>query len=233
MLKRDLILRNPLRLIEHETEDILPEGGFGAVLSRAGIGKTAFIVQLALNNILRDKNVLHISLDDPINKVSLWYEETLRNIAQQYDIKQTDELCETILPRRLIMTFQVEGFSVPKLAERLSDITEQNIFRPQMMLIDGLPFDDTTYDSLAELKTFAKQHGLHVWVTIRTHRHENESPDGLPLQFAGVADLFEVAIQLQPEGEQIHVNVLKGKSIVTSNTQFFLDPATMLIKDSK
>ena len=51
------------------TEDILPQGGFGAVLARAGVGKTALLVQLALNTMLRDKNVLHISLNDPVNKV--------------------------------------------------------------------------------------------------------------------------------------------------------------------
>lgn len=234
MLKKDLILRNPLRLLEHETEDILPEGGFGAVLSRAGVGKTAFIVQLALNNMLRDKNVLHISLNDPVHKVGLWYEETLRNIAGLYDIKQIDQLWEVILPHRFIMTFQVERFSVPNLEERLSDLTEQNIFHPRMMLIDGLPVDETAYDTLAELKTFAKHHGLHVWMTIRTHRHENESPEGMPMQIIPLADLFEVAIQLQPdEGRRININVLKGTSVAVSATQFFLDPATMLIKDSR
>ena len=59
MLKNDLILRNPLRLMGYETDDILPEGGFGAVLARAGVGKTSFIVQLALNAMLRNKNVTY------------------------------------------------------------------------------------------------------------------------------------------------------------------------------
>ncbi|MDY6954411.1 MAG: hypothetical protein SWE60_23145, partial [Thermodesulfobacteriota bacterium] len=81
MLEKDLILRNPLRLMGQETEDILPEGGFGAVLARAGVGKTAFLVQLALNSMLKSKNVVHISLDDPVKKVCLWYEEVVRNIA--------------------------------------------------------------------------------------------------------------------------------------------------------
>ncbi len=64
MLKKELILQNPLRFLENETGDILLEGGFGAVLARAGVGKTAILVQLALNTILKGKNVLHISLDD-------------------------------------------------------------------------------------------------------------------------------------------------------------------------
>ncbi len=39
MLKKELILRNPLRHLGFETEDILPAWGFGAVLAYAGVGK--------------------------------------------------------------------------------------------------------------------------------------------------------------------------------------------------
>ncbi len=75
MLKKDLTLRNPIRLLGKENQDILPKGGFGAVLARAGVGKTAIMVQLSLETLLRGKNVLHVSLSDPVNKVSLWYKE--------------------------------------------------------------------------------------------------------------------------------------------------------------
>ena len=71
MLKKDLIMRNPLRMMGYENDEILKAGEFGAVLARAGVGKTAFLVQLSLNALLRGKNVLHISLEDPVNKVSL------------------------------------------------------------------------------------------------------------------------------------------------------------------
>ena len=51
MLKKELILRNPLRQLGFETEDILPAGAIGAVLAHAGVGKTALLVQLALNGM--------------------------------------------------------------------------------------------------------------------------------------------------------------------------------------
>ena len=62
MLKQDLILRNPLRLLGKENEDIIRPGNFGAVLARHGVGKTAMVIQLSLNSLLQQKNVLHISL---------------------------------------------------------------------------------------------------------------------------------------------------------------------------
>jgi len=231
MLKKDLIFRNPLRLVGEQTEDVLPEGGFGAVLARAGVGKTALLIQLALNGLLRSKNVLHISLNDPVSKVCLWYEEVFRNIAAHYHVNQTDQVWETILPHRFIMTFKVEAFSVPTLEERLTDLTEQGIFLPQMIVIDGLPFDDSVRGALSALKSLVKSHAARVWFTVRTHRHEEPGPGGVPAPLVGVDDLFEVAIQLQPEGKQVHVKVLKGGTPTSDLRPLQLDPATMLIKD--
>jgi hypothetical protein len=203
-------MRNPLRLMGHESKDILTQGQFGALLARAGVGKTALLVQLSLNSLLRGSNVLHISLQDPVNKVSLWYREVFSRISQQYDINQIEPLWDSVLPHRFIMTFRVEGFTVPKLEERLTDLMEQDIFIPQMMLIDGLPFDDRVQDSLAELKALAQKYGLHAWFTVRTHRHEEPGPGGIPVQLHPVEDLFEVAIQLVPEGKQVYVKTLKS-----------------------
>jgi len=206
MLKKDLILRNPLRLLGYETDDILPKGGFGAVLARAGVGKTSLLVQLALNTLLRSKNVLHISLVDSVKKVNLRYEEVFKNITNQYHLEKTDELWESILPHRFIMTFKVEGFSVPKLEERLSDLTEQGIFFPDMVLIDGLPFDGES---------------------------RQPRPNGMPSPLIDISDLFDIAIHLKPEGDEIHVKALRGGFSDTDRPLLFLDPSTMLIKDKK
>ena len=230
MLKKDLILRNPLRVMGYENDDILNAGEFGAVLARAGVGKTAFLVQLSLNALLRDKNVLHISLEDPVNKVSLWYQEVFNLIAQQYKVDQINQLWESLLPHRFIMTFKVEGFSIPKLEERLSDLMEQNIFLPQMVIVDGFPFDETVSHSLTEFKNLIKSHQMPAWFTMRTHRHEDPGPDGFPMRLSQVSDLFEIAIQLLPEGKEIHVKAVKGAESFPEHLDLRLDPSTMLIK---
>jgi len=231
MLKKDLILRNPLRVMGSENDDILSAGEFGAVLARAGVGKTAFLVQLSLNALLRGKNVLHISLEDPVNKVSLWYQEVFNLIAYQSKVDQMiNQLWESLLPHRFIMTFRVEGFSVPKLEERLSDLMEQNIFSPQMMIVDGLPFDESVHHSLMEFKDLIKNHQMPAWFTIRTHRHDNHGPDGIPMQLAQLSDLFEIAIQLLPVGKEIHVKAVKGAESFSEHLDLRLDPSTMLIK---
>ena len=231
MLKNDLMLRNPLRLLGQDSEAIVPEGGFGAVLARAGVGKTALIVQVALNSMLQQKNVLHVSLADPVDKVNLWYHQVLNSMAHQYHVRQIKELWESIQIHRFIMTFKVEGFSVPTLEERVNDLTEQHIFNPHMVIIDGLPFGDRLREPLEALKGFSAKHRLHVWFTVTTHRHEAPGTDGLPVQLGAVADLFDAVIQLQPEGKTIHIRCLKGGPADNVRCNQFLDPATMLIQD--
>jgi len=231
MIKQDLILCNPLRRVGSETDDVIPEGGFGAVLAPAGVGKTALLVQLALNAMLRSKNVLHVSLQDPVGKVSLWYQELFQHLAKQAEVQQINQLWETILHYRFILTFKVEGFSVPRLEERLTDLMAQDIFRPQMMIMDGLRFEESGRQPLCDLKTLAAKHGMRIWFTVHTHRHEQPGPDGLPLQLLHVADLFDVALALQPKGSEIHINLLKGALTSTDDLPLLLDPSTMLIKE--
>lgn len=233
MLKKDLIFRNPLRLLGKSKEDILDAGEFGAVLARAGVGKTAFLVQLALNSLLRSKNVLHISLNDPVKKVVLWYEEVLRKIADEYNIGQMEKLLEAVQPHRFIMTFKVEGFSAPKLEERLTDLTEQGIFVPQMILLDGLPFNASIRESLLPLKQLARKQDVHVWFAVCTHRHDKISREGIPAPLQPVVDLFDVAVELQPGGKEIHIRALKVGQTPSQSPELILDPSTMLIKSQE
>ncbi len=233
MLKNDLILRNPLRFMQKDPQKgLLPVGGFGAVLARAGVGKTALLVQIALNSLLEGWNVLHISLEDPVDKVNLWYTEVFNHIARQYNVKPANEIWDTLLPHRFIMTFRVEGFSVPKLDERLTDLVEQNIFSPHVIIIDGLPFDQTVRPTLVELKELSQRRGCHAWFTVRTHRHEIPDPRGIPTQMAGQVDLFNVILHLQPQDKDIHIRALKGQDDVGEQTGLILDPATMLITET-
>ena len=230
MVKNDLIVRNPLRMLGTDNGNSLKDGEFGGVLARSGVGKTSFLVQLALDSLLNHKNVLHISLDQPVKKVCLWYEEVFQNISNQYRLSNPNELWETILPHRFIMTFGAEAFSVKLLEDRLNDITEQGIFFPQVVLIDGLPFDEEARETLTELKMLAKEQGFPVWFTIRSHRDEALGDKGLPATVENVEDLFEILIRLHPVGRDVDISVIKAKGEIKENS-LVLDPATLLIKD--
>jgi hypothetical protein len=230
MLKNKFIRLNPFRVMGYESEDIIPEGGMGVVAAYAGLGKTALMVQLALSAMLRGKRVLHISLNDPVNKVNLWYQELFNNIARQSGVEEINETWDAILPNRFIMTFRVEGFNFPKLKERMTDIIAQNIFLPQIVILDGLKFDASERDTLISLKAMAGKHAMRLWFTVHAHRHEESAADEMPSRLVPLTDLFDVVFKLHPEGDEICIRPLGDKSAFAQ--PLFLDPATMLIKGS-
>jgi hypothetical protein len=230
MIKKEMIYRNPLINLGYDNEDILPVGGFGAVLAYAGVGKTALLVQLALNVMLRENSVLHVSLNDAVSKVDLWYQELFHDIAEKFSIAEVNDYWDKIQPYRFIMTFKVEGFSTPKLEERLTDLMEQNIFKPHTIIIDGFKFDDAGRGQLVQLKELADKYSMRLWFTVHTHRHEPPQENGLPLSFLHIADLFDVIVQLATKGDEVYIKSLKGKSNGSAKNDLLLDPATMLIK---
>jgi hypothetical protein len=233
MIKKEMIYRNPLIKLGYENEDILSKGGFGAVLAHAGVGKTALLVQVALNAMLREQPVLHVSLNDAVSKVDVWYQELFHSIAANFDAAEIQDHWDKIQPYRFIMTFKVEGFSAPKLEERLTDLMEQNIFKPHTVIIDGFKFDEAGRGPLEQLKELARKYSMRIWFTVHTHRHIPQQENGLPLSFLHVTDLFDVIVQLAAKGDEVYIKSLKGKSTDSTKNDLLLDPATMLIKDGK
>ncbi len=230
MINKELLYKNPLRLIESEVGDNFTQGRFGAVLARAGVGKTAFVMQIALYGLLQEKKILHISLGDPIQKVSLWYEEVFRNTTARFDAADTAKVWEEVQAHRFIMTFQRDRFDANVLEERLTDLTEQRIFNPNMIIIDGLYFDEAPVALVTELKALAIKFGVGIWFTARTHREDLLTDEALPETFVPVADQFETILALEPEGNEIHISVLKDGATPLGRVPLQLDPATMLVK---
>ena len=55
MYGKELNERNPLRLFEHSIHGGLGRGNIGVVVARHGIGKTAFLVGIALDDAMRGR----------------------------------------------------------------------------------------------------------------------------------------------------------------------------------
>jgi hypothetical protein len=233
MLKKQLILRDPLSFLGCETDETEIKGNFGAVTSRAGVGKTAFLVQIAISSLLKDKNVLHISIQDPVDKVNLWYKELFLNLTHNQDAKESKQLWETLLAKRFIMTFETEGFNVSKLIARIDELSSQNIFVPHLIIVDGLSLDISIQSELLQLKEYAIKNNFTTWFSMRTHRHQSEDPVTLLQQLDGNnSSLFNMVIQLVPHKDQIQVKRLPLTGECNDRPPLLIDPATMMIKET-
>jgi hypothetical protein len=211
---------------------VLSEGRIGAVLARAGVGKTAVLVQIAIENLLAGRNVLHVSLDQPVRKVCLWYEEVFGHLAGRHEQAKSLDSWEAILPYRFIMTFALEGFNAYRLEERVADLSEQGIFHPQVLLVDGLDLKSASREVLSGLELMVKEYRLRAWFAIRIHREDGtDEKTGLPEGFAQVADMFESALLLAPQSGCVCVKPLLGAESSIGN--LVLDPATLLVSENQ
>jgi hypothetical protein len=224
---------SPHQLLDTLVQNYRTKGGFGAVIARAGVGKTALLVQISLYTLMQKKNVLHVSLKDSIQKVCLWYDEVSNKMNRLFPEKNIDPaLWDTILAHRMIMTFGENRFEPSTFKERLSDLTEQGIFYPQLIIIDGLLTKKDNRSDFKALKTIAKEHSAFIWFTIQSHRHEITHSKEFPPSFIPIKDLFDATLQVIPKGDSIDIELLTQMPIDAPIPELMLDPETMLIRQS-
>jgi len=229
MLKNELVAKNPLRALDQSRDGGLVPGQLGLVAARAGTGKTAFLIQVSLDNLFRANPVLHVSIGETVSHVKAWYEEIFRDLATGYELEKAKEVWDEVEAQRMIMTFRVQAFSVEKLEERLDDLVQQGIFEPRIVLVDGFELGPDLKPTLEALGAFARARGLKVWATARSHREEGAIE---PL-VAPVADLCQVMVCLEPQNDAISLRVCKNPTSTQGSAPIALDPRTLLLVSDK
>jgi len=236
MLKEDLVERNPLRVFSQDSEGNPVKQRMGLLMARAGLGKTAILVQIALDNILRGNQVLHVSIGQSLEKTRVWYDDIIKDIVDGARLENSAELREDVMRNRLIMTFKESEFSRPKLEERLNDLVYQNIFCPTCLVIDGFDFGATERQSLTDIRELMEVMSLQVWFSAVSHREdERVSAAGIPAPCHEVDDLFDTVVLIQPEAgtPNLFLNVVKDDTgCVQKGKVLNLDPVTYLVKEA-
>lgn len=228
MLKQDLIKRSPaVRIIgEEEIETV----HFGAVLSRAGVGKTRYLVQIALTKLLKNERILHISLNDPIEKIKARYLEAYNDLVDSIgyvDPQKALRLWEEIKNEKIALSYNENTFDPEKIQVYLKSFKKDDLALPTLIVMDGLDFDRDLNETLTALEEISERFELPVWYSMQTHREQDFAPSGYPVQFENVKDRFDTGVFLHPKNDKIESVVLTDES--TPNEYYLLDPATMMI----
>ena len=231
MADSDVTQKSPLEQMGIDMTALSEQGGFGAVMASAGVGKTALLVQIAIITMLNKFSVLHVSLSDPVQKVILWYNEIFQSLNRAQLCGAVPELQEDILRRRLIMTLRAEDFTIPKMEERLNDLIVQNIFSPRVLIIDGLQFDGHVEPLLQELKKMALERNFFVWVAVHIPQRDWKAPEDDPLSAMGFLDCFQVIFKIEDRGHYHILQLLKGMEMTEEGKkkELRLDPTTLLV----
>ena len=225
-----LVQQNPLRVLNMGREN----NQMGLVMARAGLGKTALLVQIALDAILRGKRVIHVSVGESIDKTRKWYDDILQSILQEHSVTRPHELMDMVARHRMIMTFKVAAFSRSRLEERLNDLILQDIFRPNVLIVDGFDFDGTSREALDDIKDLMDNMNMQAWFSAICHRGDQRvSPAGVPAPCHEIDDLFDMIILLKPEKDAtIQLDIIRNYGeVVEGGTGLRLDPTTMMVKE--
>lgn len=230
MGNNEIVVSNPLRALGLENK---AGGGvqamMGLVMARAGLGKTAILVQFALDCMLLGNKVLHVAIGEGVDKTRAWYDDILSLLTGGEKIGSIPE----IMKNRMIMTFKESSFSKALLEERLDDLVKQNIYKPECLIIDGYDFANNDKESLEGLRNFMNDRGLKmIWFSAVSHRDDKRmSLDGVPAPCHEVDSLFETVLLIKPVGDAMKLDILKCDSCkLDPGTTLMLDPSTMLIK---
>lgn len=225
-----LVQQNPLRVLNMSKE----QNQMGLVMARAGLGKTALLVQIALDAILRGKRVIHVSIGESIDKTKTWYGDILQLILQEHSVTRPHELIDMVARHRMIMTFKVAAFTRSRLEERLNDLVLQDIFRPNILIVDGFDFVKTTREDLEDIKNLLESMNMQAWFSAICHREDPRiSPTGVPAPCHEIDDLFDMIVLLKPQpSASIQLDIIRNYGEqVEGGKSLSLDPTTMMVKE--
>lgn len=222
-----------IQMIERTLGAPLPPGKLGALMARTGVGKTGCLTHIALEQILKGVTVLHVCIDDPPDKVKVWYHEFFKHMFGQN--KSGDELTELqyrIEPHRFILAFLNKSFNPEKLDQSLGNLKEQAGFSPSLVIIDGIDFDSEPGSSVEALASLAHKHGVAMWLSARTHSHiPTVNERGIPYPCHAMDHLFHSILLLEAMPNAVRVKALKSNDVYhPDHAPVTLDLQTLLIQ---
>src|SRR5436189_883431 len=137
MYRKELNERQPLLLFEHSIHGGLGPGNIGVVIARHGIGKTAFLVGIALDDAIRGRKVLHVSLDKTVNHVREFYDEIFMDLAHSAGLEDLASARLEMERHRMIHTYAGGTFGIERLRLSMQFLKEVAHFEPACLILQG------------------------------------------------------------------------------------------------
>lgn len=226
MYRKFLNARSPMRLLEKGLQGGLGAGNLGVILAGRGVGKSAFLVGVALDELLRGQSVLHVSIGDGVGHVRAYYDTVFDDLAASTHLDAAVATRAEIERRRSIRSYPAAGFSAAKLREAVK-IEGETGARPSLVVVDGYELEAASRDEVLELKALAREIGAEIWLSASS---QEDKVEDLPPALARVEDAVSVILALEPDQSTVRLRALRdhGNPDVSA-LHVSLDPRTLLL----
>lgn len=225
--------KSPVRLLERALGGGLGRGKFGVVLSRPGVGKTGFLIGLAVDRLLQNHKVLHISTKETVERVRAYYDQLVQAMAGQLGLDRMMERQLEVERDRHILVYNRETFTLDKLKQSIAFLRDEADFRPDMVVMDGTPrFEFSEAWEIKGVCELAREIGAGIWTGSDLHREGQELDErGIPREVARHEANIDVILSLQPESNRIRVQILKEHdSVQPAAVSLELDAETRVLR---
>jgi hypothetical protein len=229
MYRKFLTVRSPLRVLEKGLHGGLGKGNLGLVLAGHGVGKSAFLVGVALDDLLRGDRVLHVVLDQTVAHTRAYYDTVFAELRATTKLEDGAVVHAEIDHLRTIRAYPSAGFGAAKLREAVQ-LAEQTGGKPGLVIVEGYDAARATHAELDALRALATEMPAELWLSVAC---PSERVTGLPAPLAGVRDRFSVILALEPESGAVALRALKDhENPDVEALRVALDPKTLLLKRS-
>lgn len=226
MYQKFLTARSPVRILEKGLHGGLGKGNLGLVLAGHGVGKTPFLVGIALDELIRGGNVLHVAVDQTVAHTRAHYDTIFEELASQAHLDDAAQVHAEVDRRRSIRAVTSESFGPAKLREA-AQLQQEMGSPPALLIVENLAADGFRGAELDDIRTLAQELGAEVWLSAAS---EDEKVDGLPDALAACRDHFGVILALEPEEAGVGLRALKDhENPDVSALRVALDPRTLLL----
>jgi hypothetical protein len=227
LYRKFLNARSPLRLLEKGLHGGLGPGNIGIFLAGHGVGKGPVLVGVALDELLRSGNVLHVALDDSVAHVRARYDTVFEDLAATTQLENPQGIHAEIDRRRSIRVYKPNSFSASKLREAVKlEVEAAN--KPSLVIIEGEDFDSAERADFEEFKAVAQELAAEVWLSAQC---KDEIGVKVPAAIQRIEDLVSVIVALEPKGDAVELRALKDhENPNLSELHVALDPRTLLLK---
>lgn len=221
MIKQDLIDNSPVRFFDSISNGGLKNGQMGLITSKKGLGKTSVLVQFAIDSLLQDKHVVHISFDQHSSNVITWYDSVLSEIGKKKNLSDMSEISNVIMRDRTILNTNQETFSMEKIVNTLSALVSGGI-SVDCLIIDGIDLQKLSKDDIEKIAGFVKDKNIIAWFS-----DTNESTELSTTLKADIEPLFATVAHIAASGKAVCLSLLKSdnqaaKGSITLNTKTML-----------
>jgi hypothetical protein len=230
MHRKEIHERSPLRVLERSIHGGLGRGNLGVVVARHGVGKTAFLVGVATDDLMRGRKVLHVSAEHSVDRVCVFYDEIFAELAHSQGLEDVWKVRLEVERNRRIHSCAARGFALGRVREALDLMRGYEEFMPSTIVIDGLDFRELGADDLAALRGLAREADAELWMSAITTRDAPRNERGVPEPVAHLERSIDVILTMGHDGSAVHVGLLKDHdSPLVSELRLALDPRTLLL----